>query len=624
MCGIAGILKFNGVVESETIHKMNTALKHRGPDGTGIWINTNKTIGLGHRRLSIIDLSANGAQPMHYADHQLSITFNGEIYNYIELKKTLSAAGYIFKTDTDTEVLLAMYHWKGENMLQYLEGMFAFAIWNEKKQELFCARDRYGEKPFYYYHSNNVFYFASEMKALFSAGILVNIDAEMVGNYLMNDLVINPNNKFQTFYSAVKKLPKSTYIIIKKDSAHVHQTYYQIKTDLCNIKADEAADKLKSLLTKSVSLCMRSDVPVGSSLSGGLDSSIIVYLIQQNLIQNNSQKNNVTFSARFDELGYNENEYLDSIVNQLNLTNHSVFPNENLIHNDLEKVFYHQEEPFQSASILNQWTVMQLAKNNNTTVLLDGQGADETLGGYNWYYKIYLQELLKKSKKEYNEEIKEMKKNGFNYGEIGPSETLNVRLNSVYKRLVKLKYYLSKKGIYPTFPGNAIWPNIISSEYVDFKNHGYPKIDSYPTDLNLTLKLDHDNYILESLLRFSDRNAMAFSREVRLPYLNHEFVNFCFSLPSKYKMHHGWTKWILRESFKNDIPKKIIERKDKIGFGAPQSKWMNDPKNLSYVNDCWVDLQNRNIILKNIPLEKKHHWKALMLANMVKFSETKF
>ncbi len=624
MCGITGILKFNGVVESETIHIMNTALKHRGPDGTGIWINENKTIGLGHRRLSIIDLSANGTQPMHYADYQLSITFNGEIYNYIELKKTLTAAGYVFKTDTDTEVLLAMYHWKGENMLQYLEGMFAFAIWNDKKQELFCARDRYGEKPFYYYHSNNVFYFASEMKALFSAGILVNIDPEMVGNYLMNDLVINPNNKFQTFYTEVKKLPKSTYIIVKKNSAHIHQTYYSIKTDICDLKDFEVADKLKSLLTKSVSLCMRSDVPVGSSLSGGLDSSIIVYLIQQKLIQSNSKKNNVTFSARFNESGYSENEYLESIINQLKLTNHSVHPDENLVHDNLENIFYHQEEPFQSASILNQWAVMQMAKQNNTTVLLDGQGADETLGGYNWYYKIYLQELLKKSGQDYRDEINGMRLNEFNFSEIGTSETLNVKFNSLYKKLVKLKYFLSKKGVYPSFQGNSVWPNIISSDFIDLKKQGYPQLDSYPTDLNLTLKMDHDNYILESLLRFSDRNAMAFSREVRLPYLNHEFVNFCFSLPSKYKIHHGWTKWALRDAFKNDIPKKIIERKDKIGFAAPQSKWMDDQKNLSYVNDCWIDLQNRNIILKNISLEKKHHWKALMLANMVKFSEKKF
>lgn len=624
MCGITGIIKFNGVVEERALQRMNITLQHRGPDGDGMWINETKTVGLGHRRLSIIDLSQNAAQPMHFANGQLSITFNGEIYNYLELKQLLIAAGYQFSTSSDTEVLLAMYHWKKEEMFPYLEGMFAFAIWNEAKQELFCARDRFGEKPFYYYSSNNVFYFASEMKALFSAGIMTTIDNEMVANYLMNDLVVNPKNELQTFYSSVKKLPKSCYLIVRRNKAHEIKNYYRINTDITNINSNDASETIQALLKRSVSLCMRSDVSVGSSLSGGLDSSIIVHLIQQHLSDIHSDKKNVTFSAKFNEQGYNENEYIDAITEQLKLTNHFVYPEKELIHDNLEKIFYHQEEPFQSASILNQWTVMQLAGQNNTTVLLDGQGADETVAGYNWYYGIYLKELLKRSKKSYLEEFREMQKNGFQFKDIGTAEVLHTKFDGLYKELVNVKYYLSKKGYRPSFPNNALWPDILSPSYMNIKRENYPRIGSYPADLNATLKMDHNNYVLETLLRFSDRNAMAFSREVRLPYLNNKFVDFCFSLPSKYKIHHGWTKWILREAFKNAIPKKIIERKDKIGFAAPQSKWMNDAKNLSYVNDCWNDLQKRNIILKNIPLEKKHHWKTLMLANMIKFSETKF
>jgi asparagine synthase (glutamine-hydrolysing) len=302
-----------------------------------------------------------------------------------------------------------MYHWKREKMMDYLTGMFAFAIWDEKNQELFCARDRYGEKPFYYYSSNNVLYFAYEMKALFAAGIQQNIDREMVGNFLMNDLVVNPLNSSQTFYSSVKKLPKGCYMTVRENRQNKIVQYYKINTEKSDISLNEATANIKNLLEKSVSLCLRSDVPVGSSLSGGLDSSIIVYLIQQQLQKNHSANKNVSFSARFEEEGYNENEYLNEIINQLQLTNYSIHPSENLIYNNLEKIFYHQEEPFQSASILNQWSVMELAKSNKTIVLLDGQGADETLGGYNWYYRIYLKELYKNSNKEYRNELRKMR-----------------------------------------------------------------------------------------------------------------------------------------------------------------------------------------------------------------------
>ncbi|MBK8926567.1 MAG: asparagine synthase (glutamine-hydrolyzing) [Crocinitomicaceae bacterium] len=469
MCGIAGIVKFSGQIDRESIKRMTDVIAHRGPDKEGIWLNEDRNVGFGHRRLSIIDLSDMASQPMSYANDQLIITFNGEIYNYLELTKLLVAAGYTFKSASDTEVLLAMYHWKGADMLRFLDGMFAFAIWNKSTNKLFCARDRFGEKPFYYSLTKDGFYFASEMKALFSVGIKVEIRNNMISNYLFNDLVINPNSESETFYVNVKKLVKSTYLEINLNGDFKTKSYYKINTNQIKIGEEESLEKFYSLLNASVIKRMRSDVKIGSSLSGGLDSSILVYLIQQNLLNTNSSAPNTTFTARFNEAGFSENEYLECILNDLKMENHSVFPNANLIHEELNDVFYHQEEPFMSTSILNQWAVMRLANQNNVTVLLDGQGADEMLGGYSWHSKIYLKELYSKSQNEYRHEIKNRAMNGFTKEKIELLDWLKINFKLGVKIGTRLRHYAFKKWGFNALSTNSIWFGILNENFYDLE-----------------------------------------------------------------------------------------------------------------------------------------------------------
>ncbi|MCY7360470.1 MAG: asparagine synthase (glutamine-hydrolyzing), partial [Ignavibacteria bacterium] len=280
MCGISGIFSFSKSIEENRVHRMNESVAHRGPDGEGMWKNEEGNLLLGHRRLSIIDLLPEGAQPMHYIDRYV-IVYNGEIYNYIELKATLEKKGYIFKTVSDTEVLLAAYAAYGENMFEHLDGMFAFAIWDKKEKNLFCARDRFGEKPFYYHHDKNAFIFCSEIKGLFAAGIEINFDSEMIFNFLAYDIQENPLNKEQTFYTAIKKIEAAHYLIIKADGSIIHKKYWSLNKPYGELKIShtDAFEKFRELFLTSVKRRLRSDVPVGISLSGGLDSSTITTCI---------------------------------------------------------------------------------------------------------------------------------------------------------------------------------------------------------------------------------------------------------------------------------------------------------------------------------------------------------
>ena len=399
MCGIAGILSFKDKVTLQSLKTMTDTIVHRGPDGEGQWVNHNGQIGFGHRRLSIIDLSELGKQPMHYLYMRYTITFNGEIYNYREIKNDLIKAGYRFISETDTEVLLALYDLKKERCLENLDGMFAFAIWDESTQELFCARDRFGEKPFYYTIYNNQFIFGSEMKEIFSIGVPKTVNYNMVYNYLENDLVENPLNKQETFFENIYKLEAATYLKVK-DKKIKKIKYWEINLkNRSEVSFAEAEKEFTRLFEISISRRLRSDVPVGSSLSGGLDSSSVVARINKILQNNTTQK---TFSARFHNKDFDEGKFMLQIQKKFNLDSYYVYPDSNTLLKNLDLVYHHQEEPFGSASILAQWEVMRLAKQNNVSVLLDGQGADEFLSGYHKYFPTYLFELAKQDKIKYN------------------------------------------------------------------------------------------------------------------------------------------------------------------------------------------------------------------------------
>lgn len=545
MCGIAGILNFKKSlsVSVTDLNKLIAPISHRGPDGSGTWIHPDGHVGFAHRRLSIIDLSENGAQPFHRNDLGLSITFNGEIYNYIEIKEGLKQKGYHFKTLSDTEVILAAFKEYGYNCLDHFDGMFAFAIWDENKQELFCARDRFGEKPFYYYIDNERFIFASEIKQFWSLGIQKNTDQEKLARFINHSEVLDDSALEKTFYKNISSLKAAHSLICDKNLKITLNNYWNLDAMSINDKISfpEAVEKFTHLFNKSVSNRLRSDVPIGSSLSGGLDSSSIVYTVNKNFMK--PQQEQYTFSARFRNYEKDEGEYIDALLTELkNIKRYDVFLGVEQFEADIEKIIYHQDEPFQSASIFAQYKVMELAKNKGVTVLLDGQGADELLGGYESFYIDYLKQLFYNQPGIYTTESKAYNVlHASKYGAIDltKNDTLTLKLKRRVKRA------LNKKQAVPD-------------------NH-----------FNSVLKEYIQGAQLQQLLRYADRNSMAHSVETRLPFLNHELVEFCFSLPDNFKLKNGWPKYILRKGFDKKLPEKIVWRKNKVGFETPENNFLN-------------------------------------------------
>jgi len=597
MCGIAGVLNINQKpVNQVDLKRMTDAIIHRGPESEGFWVSNN--IGFGHRRLAIIDLSENGRQPMHFFNRYV-ITFNGEIYNYIELKQTIEQQGVLFFTNSDTEVLLALYHVYREKMLEFLDGMFAFSIWDSLEKVLFCARDRFGEKPFYYnYQPNNSFIFASEMKSLFAFGLQKNVNHEQVFNYLAYDLLDNPEKKSDTFFNSVNKLQPAHYIKITKDKFEVKK-YWSLNTKIdASISFDSACVKVKELLTESVKKRLRSDVPIGTSLSGGLDSSTIVCLI--NSLNHNKEFQQNTFSARFNSPEFDEGKYINEIVNLTKTKSYQVYNTENTFLDNLDKIYFHHEVPIGGPSVICQWDVMKLAKENNTTVLLDGQGADEVFAGYLKYFWVYLSEIYCNDKTFYkseNEAVKLLHQKDYSVGFKRKTEIYAPFIKNLALMFLKSK---NRANLY----------NGISSDLLAYKkNLPFKTFDS----LNETLCYDTTVYGLEKLLKVGDRNSTAFSREVRCPFLSHKLVEYIFSLPASFKMNNGWTKYVLRKSFEDLLPLDITWRVDKKGYQPPYSDWLNNKKMIELINDAKEKLIKERIINKEI-----NSWKMIDIYQLIK------
>lgn len=562
MCGIAGIIsadpKFS---DGSHIKKMIDTLAHRGPDGEGIWTNASSGIALGHRRLTIIDLSDNGKQPMHYLN-RYTIIHNGEIYNYPEIKNELEQKGYNFFSNTDTEVITAAYDCWQDECLDHFDGMFAFAIWDEKEKELFAARDRFGEKPFFYYYDNEKILFASEMKALWAAGIERKVNQKLLFNYLTIGYVDNPNIPDETFFEDIKKLPAASFLKFKSAKSQLTiETYWDIEVEIQNekISDEEAIEQFQFLFQQSVMRRLRSDVPLGTSLSGGLDSSSVVAAIHQQ----NSQNNNLqAFTAIFPGFEKDESVFAKNISDKFRLQQNLTEPTAAGLYDELEKLFYHQEEPFTSASIYAQYKVYEAAKQRGIKVLLDGQGADETLAGYHKYYKWYWQELFRRRKLAGSHELQAARDLGIKEG-FGWKNRIAALLPEFASIVLEKQYLL-----------NALSHDGLTKDFIrNQSKEAYYTTPEIQT-LNGVLYFNTCMHGLEELLRYADRNAMAHGRETRLPFLSHELVEFVFSLPSNFKIRNGWTKWLLRKSMENILPEEITWRKDKTGFEPPQKSWM--------------------------------------------------
>ena len=623
MCGIAGIItKDTSELTIDRLKKMTDIIEHRGPDGDGQWISADGQIGLGHRRLSIIDLSHEADQPMHYLG-RYSIVFNGEIYNYIELKETLIKQGYSFKTQSDTEVLMALYDRDKENCLQLLDGMFSFVLYDAQENNVFCARDRFGEKPFFYsYEKGKYFLFGSEMKCLWAGGIAKEVNNKMLFNYLSFGYIENPEDLSETFYTNCTRLEHSHYIKISLDTLEINiQKYYDIdwKNTDNSISIEQAKSTFHELFYTSIKRRLRSDVTVGSSLSGGLDSSLVVCIIDE-LKKGTNQKQN-TFSAVFPGFKKDERKFMDYVIAKTNVEPHFVSPNDEGLINDIEKLSWHQEEPYGSASIYAQYCVMRTAKENNVTVLLDGQGADEILAGYHGYYTPFFNELKKLNKGEYSKQYASYLKLHANNTINGiTKKTLGDRVRDISPSIVKPVKMLKNALLHIKNP-------VFNKDfYNQYKNDIFKTPGSNFSTLNESLYNSTMKSGIQQLLRYADRNSMAHSREVRLPFLSHELVEFLFSLPATFKINEGWTKWIMRETF-DILPQEIGWRTDKIGYEPPQKSWMESEIMKNKLNHSKELLIKNNYFNKSILDQKvntqdtgdlrKNSWGYLMASSVI-------
>lgn len=568
MCGINGII----VREPKSdllplIQRMNDTLKHRGPDGEGSFIGTR--IALGHRRLSIIDLSDNARQPMHYMDRYV-ITFNGEIFNYIELREELKNEGYEFNTTSDTEVLIAAYDKWGPECLRKFNGMWAFLLYDRKYDKVFIGRDRFGIKPFYYYKDSENFIFSSEIKALLTHPLVSakpNIEyCRMFTEFGSKEWI--PETAFQNVYRFLQSnyIECSSSELIEKPLNY--KRFWQLEPNLSKEKfernkADQLSGQYRYLLKDSVRLRLRADVKVGSALSGGIDSSSIVKLVNECLDEaNNHHDNQLTFSSIYTsakEVRYcDESSYINILSDYLKVKSYVIEPKLEEVIETQNNITYHMDTPHEG-TLVSAWSVYKLAAENGVKVTLDGQGADEQLGGYSSYSKLFVANAVNPIK-EY------------------------LLLSSIPGIRSSINQGLVINILRKTLPKNAT-QNL-------FAKYNFNKI--YLRSLNEKLVTD----TMESLshhLHFGDRLSMAHSIESRVPFLDYRFVEFAASIPACYKIHNGWTKYIAREAMKSSLPENILWRKDKLGFPVPEEYWFKGPLRKWIIQEI-----NSNVFIKEL------------------------
>lgn len=577
MCGISGIINLDhSPVEEQLIKKMMLQMKHRGPDDEGVFLHKN--LGLGFVRLSIIDLSTAGHQPMQSADGRFVIVFNGEIFNYVELREELKQKGHIFNTDTDTEVLISAYKEWGEACQHKFNGMWAFAIYDKVASTLFISRDRYGIKPFYYYRNDNLFAFASEIPSLLQA---IPKKAEANNQAIFDYLVFNRTDQTrETFFKDVYKLQHGCSLTISlTDEITVSEPkqWYNLKSEISKRKNNRlSTDEFKTLFDDAIKIRLRSDVPVGVCLSGGIDSSSIV----STLIKSFDKKDLQTFSAVYEKGQTGDETEFVKIYKKWLKNMFYITPNKDSLLKDIERFVTIQAEPIPSTSPYAQYKVMELAK-GKVVVTLDGQGADEMLAGYHYFFGFYFKDLLRHFRwgrlmKEMVQYLKIHKSlfgiKTFAYFLLPTSMRTKVRVGE--------KAYLNQDFIKKYSQTNSIAGNLYASN-----------------SLNEAL-INHFEYKLEHLLKWEDRNSMAFSLEARVPFIDHRLVEATLSADGTDIIVNGMTKAPLREAMKGILPEKIRLRTDKIGFDTPQDEWFRSPEFQSLVTDILSSesFKSRNII----------------------------
>ena len=596
MCGITGIINKNkNSVDKAELKNINDLIAHRGPDDEGVYYEDN--FAFGHRRLSILDLSTNGHQPMHYLD-KYTITYNGEIYNYKEIREALISDGYTFKSKTDTEVILASYDKWGEKCVNKFNGMWAFALYNREKNIIFCSRDRFGIKPFYYVNTEDKFVFGSEIKQLLDFLPQRKVNKKILMDYLVTHFEEHTN---ETFFEGVLKLPQSHNLIynIKKHKFNISQ-YYTIN----KISAIKGKDYHNQIID-AIKLRLRSDVKVGACLSGGLDSSTIVSIASK------FYKNKDSFTAihaKSIDKSRDESVYAETVANANNLDLIKILPTSDDFIKNIDEVIYTQEEPFGGPSVFMQYFVMKKAKEVGCKVMLDGQGGDETLLGYTRYYaSIFYSKLIKN--KNILKSIKFLKSINQNNKSL-PFNKLIVYIIATY--FYKLRLARHKK--------NA---SFIKNNIFNYSNYGHLKeISRSYKDIFKMQELEICKTNLPMLLRYEDKNSMRNSVETRLPFVDYLTLEKALSLSLNDKIRDGWSKFTLRKLAENYIPDIIAWRKDKFGFLAPDKVWLDDC--LGDMKKTVLKSKILNVICKKESLKKyetlnmRNRW---LLFNIAKWEE---
>lgn len=598
MCGISGAFNPRGLSPDDAalVGRFGQIMRHRGPDDEGLFADAS--CALGHRRLAIIDLSRDGRQPFSSPDSRHQMVFNGEIYNYIELRRELEGLGRTFRTRTDTEVLLAAYLEWGPECLHRFNGMFAFAVYDAEAKSLFLARDRFGIKPLYYATVGGTLYFASEIKALRKIpGLSRDVDRQALFDYL----IFNRTDVYdETFLNAVRRLPKGCRAVADADGLHV-ATWWDPRRFLGqgdDAPPDLVARRVEELFVDAITLRMRSDVPVGSCLSGGLDSSIMLGVLYKRL---NAPTGYPCFTAVFPGQAVDESAYVDALAARFPFAGHRITPTGAAALSELETFVHINDEPTTGASFYAQYAVMRLARETGVTVLLDGQGGDESFAGYQYFHGFNLHGLLAHGRfVRFGRELLCCLRRGQH---VSALQTLAFQVMPDVVRRAAL--YRARHHVSREFFQSHVGESRIMNEFFAVRSVG----ESLAA---------HFRFKLEHLLRSEDRNSMAFSLEARVPYLDYRLVEYLLGLPDDLKIGDGETKRLQKLALGRYTVSTIRGRKDKLGFATPSRAWLDAPdwrqlaiNAMEETAAAFPGLLEKNATLPAAPEER---WKIIQLA----------
>jgi asparagine synthase (glutamine-hydrolysing) len=590
MCGILSVIGLKNNLSGVNLEKALTIIKHRGPDDEGfltwqpgeqpqIWAGADTAdstlqhyhyaqlpadkkfkVGLGHRRLSILDLSPAGHQPMQYCEAGLSIVFNGEVYNYLEIKDELEKLGHKFISSTDTEVILHAWNEWGVECLNDFNGMFSFVLLDYNKNELYAVRDRFGVKPLYIYKGSDALYLASEIKQIRTApSYKFEMNVPVALQFLATGV---SDNDQSTFYSNITSLPGGHFLKMDLTSGGGNYEvvkWYTLEPKPWHGSFDAAADQLNHLLTEAVKLRLRSDVKVGSCLSGGLDSSSIVCIAANLLKANGDFAGQETVTACYDQAKYDEWAFAQEVIKQTNAHPHRVFPQFKDLQKEMDIFLWHQDEPVGSTSVFSQWAVFKKTHEAGLKVMIDGQGADEHLAGYGGNDLSFYTGLLSKGHLlELWDEAKHYKKEKGSWPIGFLAGAMQLSFGEGFAKIMPGKLRLKP-------PPLVEWLREAQPATVN-------KVAAHSLRENLLRQLY--GAPLPALLRYEDHNSMAWSVESRTPFMDYRLIEFTLGLPERYIYKRGVRKAILRKAMHGVIPDAVENRKDKMGFVTPEELWL--------------------------------------------------